>query len=33
MAPLFVIEDLHVSTAGEDPVEILRGVDLRIGAG
>jgi Fe-S cluster assembly ATP-binding protein len=32
-SPLFVIEDLHVSTAGENPVEILRGVDLTIGAG
>ena len=32
-APLFVIEDLHVSTAGDTPVEILRGVDLTIGAG
>ena len=32
-SPLFVIEDLHVSTAGENPVEILRGVDLTIGSG
>ena len=32
-APLFAIEDLHVSTADENPVEILRGVDLLIGAG
>jgi len=31
--PLFAIEDLHVSTADENPVEILRGVDLVIGAG
>jgi Fe-S cluster assembly ATP-binding protein len=31
--PLFEIEDLHVATAGENPVEILRGVDLRICAG
>jgi Fe-S cluster assembly ATP-binding protein len=31
--PLFAIEDLHVSTADENPVEILRGVDLAIGAG
>jgi Fe-S cluster assembly ATP-binding protein len=31
--PLFAIEDLHVSTADENPVEILRGVDLRICAG
>ena len=33
MSPLFTIEDLHVSTAGENPVEILRGVNLVIGAG
>jgi Fe-S cluster assembly ATP-binding protein len=32
-APLFAIEDLHVSTAGDPPAEILRGVDLTIGAG
>ncbi len=32
-APLFAIEDLHVATAAEQPVEILRGVDLEIGAG
>jgi Fe-S cluster assembly ATP-binding protein len=32
-APLFAIEDLHVATTGEQPVEILRGVDLTIGAG
>jgi Fe-S cluster assembly ATP-binding protein len=31
--PLFAIEDLHVSTVVDDPVEILRGVDLEIGAG
>jgi Fe-S cluster assembly ATP-binding protein len=31
--PLFAIEDLHVSTADEHPTEILRGVDLVIGAG
>ena len=31
--PLFSIEDLHVSTAGDEPVEILRGVDLVVGAG
>ncbi len=31
--PLFVIEDLHVATTGETPVEILHGVDLVIGAG
>src|SRR3954451_9557307 len=31
--PLFAIEDLHVSTADENPVEILRGVDLVVGAG
>ena len=31
--PVFAIEDLHVSTAGENPVEILRGVNLTIGAG
>ncbi|HEY6533740.1 MAG TPA: Fe-S cluster assembly ATPase SufC [Acidimicrobiales bacterium] len=31
--PLYAIEDLHVSTADENPVEILRGVDLVIGAG
>ena len=33
MSPLFSIEDLHVSTAGENPVEILRGVNLVISAG
>ncbi|MBU3700932.1 MAG: Fe-S cluster assembly ATPase SufC [Acidimicrobiia bacterium] len=32
-SPLFVIEDLHVATAGDEPVEILRGVDLVIDAG
>jgi Fe-S cluster assembly ATP-binding protein len=32
-APLFAIEELHVSTADENPVEILRGVDLEIRAG
>jgi Fe-S cluster assembly ATP-binding protein len=32
-APLFEIRDLHVSTADEDPVEILRGVNLTIGDG
>ncbi len=32
-APLFAIEDLHVATADENPAEILRGVDLEIGAG
>src|SRR3954466_11205620 len=31
--PLFAIEDLHVSTADENPVEILKGVDLVVGAG
>jgi Fe-S cluster assembly ATP-binding protein len=31
--PLFAIENLHVSTADENPVEILRGVDLEICAG
>ena len=31
--PLFSVEDLHVATAGDDRVEILRGVDLRVGAG
>ncbi len=31
--PLFAIEGLHVATADENPVEILRGVDLVIGAG
>jgi Fe-S cluster assembly ATP-binding protein len=40
LAPLFQIEDLHVRPAGEksgdsssEPAEILRGVDLTIGAG
>ena len=33
VTPLFAIEDLHVSTADENPVEILRGVDLVIGVG
>jgi Fe-S cluster assembly ATP-binding protein len=32
-APLFAIEDLHVSTAEERPQDILHGVDLTIGAG
>ncbi|CAM8644384.1 sufC Cysteine desulfurase activator ATPase [Acidimicrobiia bacterium] len=32
-APVFAIEDLHVSTTGDNPVEILRGVNLAIGAG
>ena len=31
--PLFQIEDLRVATAGEQPVEILRGVDLTVGPG
>lgn len=31
--PLFAIEDLHVATAGDDPVEILHGVSLTIGEG
>jgi len=31
--PLFSIEDLHVSTAGDEPVEILSGVNLSVGAG
>ncbi len=31
--PLFAIDDLHVSTAAEQPTEILRGVDLALGAG
>jgi Fe-S cluster assembly ATP-binding protein len=33
MTALFEIRDLHVSTAGDEPVEILRGVDLVIQAG
>jgi len=32
-APLFAIEGLHVATAGDEQVEILRGVDLEVGAG
>jgi Fe-S cluster assembly ATP-binding protein len=32
-APLFAIDDLHVSTAADTPNEILRGLDLTIGAG
>jgi Fe-S cluster assembly ATP-binding protein len=31
--PLFEIRDLHVSTTGDDPAEILRGVDLVVGEG
>jgi Fe-S cluster assembly ATP-binding protein len=31
--PLLHIEDLHVSTAGDEPVEILKGLDLEVGAG
>ncbi|MCU0309345.1 MAG: Fe-S cluster assembly ATPase SufC [Acidimicrobiales bacterium] len=32
-ALLFAIDDLHVSTASDQPSEILRGLDLTIGAG
>ncbi len=32
-ASLFAIDDLHVCTAADSPTEILRGVDLTIGAG
>jgi Fe-S cluster assembly ATP-binding protein len=31
--PLFVIENLHVATAAEHPIEILKGVDLTVAAG
>ena len=31
--PLFELRDLHVSTTGDNPTEILRGVDLVIGEG
>ena len=31
--PLFEIRDLHVSTTGDEPAEILRGVDLVVGEG
>ncbi len=32
-APLFEIRDLHVSTAGDEPVEILKGVSLTVAEG
>jgi Fe-S cluster assembly ATP-binding protein len=32
-APLLELEDLHVSTTGEQPEEILRGIDLTVGEG
>lgn len=32
-SPLFAIDDLHVSTADDDPVEIIRGLDLTVAAG
>ena len=32
-APLLELEDLHVATADDDAVEILRGIDLVVGAG
>jgi Fe-S cluster assembly ATP-binding protein len=32
-APLLELRDLHVATAGEQPSEILRGIDLTVGEG